>query len=104
MLFALPRHMNRCRPPRPTRQTGTRNHTIPAQQAERPLAGTLTPPPTHLHRPAAARPTPALIASEAPQRKLCTQVKAKTPLTRGYPMPEVGLELHSLPRKHWGPA
>jgi hypothetical protein len=31
----------------------------------------------------------------------CRRVKAKTPLTRGNAVPEVGLELHSSPCKHW---
>ena len=53
---------------------------------------------------AAARPKPAPTASEAPQRKLCTHVKAKTPLAREYAVPEVGLELPSRHCRHWEPA
>ena len=49
---------------------------------------------------AAARPKPAPTASEAPQRKPCQHVKAKTPLRRGYAVPEVGLEPHSSPCNH----
>jgi hypothetical protein len=40
-------------------------------------------------------------ASEGRHHKLCTHVKAKSPLARGSLVPEVGLEPHSNPCKHW---
>jgi hypothetical protein len=46
---------------------------------------------------------PATNPSELSDHNLCQHVKAKSPLTREYVVPEVGLELHSLPRKHWAP-
>ena len=50
------------------------------------------------HRGARHRPRPL---SEGPDQGQCTHVKAKTPLTRGSTVPEVGLEPHSSPYKHW---
>jgi hypothetical protein len=38
-----------------------------------------------------------------PSRVNVHTLKQKTPLTRGHAMPEVGLKLHSSPRKHWTP-
>lgn len=73
-----------------------------SQQAEGPPARALNRHPTHLNRPtAAAGPQPANLASEERHHKLCQHVKAKTPLTRGYAVPKVGLELHSNPCKLW---
>ena len=46
---------------------------------------------------AAARPTPAPLASEAHQRKLCQHIKAKSSLPREYAVPEVGLETEFPP-------
>ena len=62
---------------------------------------TLNPPPTQLHRPPRRPGHRPRQASEGPSQGQCTHVKAKTPLMRGNAVPEVGLELHSSPRKHW---
>ena len=75
---------------------------VTSEQAEGLQPGHLNPPPTQLHRPR-PRPGTGRRASEGPEQGQCTHVKAKTPLTRGNAVPEVGLELHSLPRKHWAP-
>jgi hypothetical protein len=40
-------------------------------------------------------------ASEGPEQGQCPHIKAKTPLTCGNTVPEVGLEPHSRPCKHW---
>jgi hypothetical protein len=89
-------------PPETARRT---THNLRFQQAEGPLARVLNPSPhTPEQATAAARPQPAHQPSERRDHKLCQHAKAKLPLTRENVVPEVGLELHSSPCKHWAPA
>ena len=85
MLSPLPRCMNRCRPPwaHPTKPEGGNARTH-SQQAEDPLARDLDPPPhTPEQATAAARPQPAMQASEGRNHKLYQHVKAKSPSDEG---------------------
>jgi hypothetical protein len=86
--------------PRPTRQNPNEEPYNPLQQPEGPPARDLNPPPhTPEQAPRGARPQPATQPVRRRDRKLCQHVKARSPLTREYVVPEVGLELHSNPGK-----
>ena len=101
MSYPESRTMNCCWPPTTNQTEMERGTAKPHPRAGGgPTSQTLNPSPTHLHRPP-RRPgtSPPPKASEA-LVKLCTHVKAKTPLTRGNAVPEVGLEPQSRPRKH----
>ena len=50
------------------------------------------------HRGARHRPRPE---SEGPTEGQCQHIKSKTPCDEEKHVPEVGLELHSSPCKHW---
>ena len=94
-------HVNQNNPEKETRMTHIPARGGPTSQGPEPATHTTS------QAAAAARPQTATSvrqASEGPDQGQCTHVKAKTPLARGNAVPEVGLELHSLPRKHWASA
>ena len=74
-----------------------------SQQAEGPPARALNPPPTQLHRPPRRPGTGRDQRQRDPTRVNVHTLKQKPPLTRGNAVPEVGLEPHSSPCKHWTP-
>jgi hypothetical protein len=81
--------------------TARRDGTYPRfQQAEGPQARTLIPPPTQPNRPPRRQPQTAANVRGTREGQ-CPHIKAKTPLTRGHAVPEVGLEPGSRPCKHW---
>ena len=75
-----------------------------SQQAEGPLARAPEPATHTPEQATAAARHDRRPASEGPAQVNVHTLKQKPPLTRGYAVPEVGLELHSRPCKHWAPA
>ena len=105
MLYPQLRTMNGCWP-LPTNQAeperGTHNPTHSRRKAHQP--GSRTRHSAHLNRPRGGQATARDPTVRRRDHKLCTHVKAKTPLTKGDTVPEVGLQLNSRPCKHWEPA
>ena len=97
-----PQRMNRYRPTTPTRTSEKGDPNNPrSQQAEGPPARTLNPPPTQPNRPPRRPGNSRDKRQRDPTQGECTHVKAKTPLTRGYAVPEVGLEPTHLSIPHF---
>ena len=82
--------------------TSKRRRQIPPhssrRRAHQPRALTHHPHNFTGYRGARHRPRPE---SEEPAEGQCQHIKSKTPSDEGECVPEVGLELHSSPCKHW---